>query len=405
MNLNLNNHARFDYLLLITVLLLVTFGTSMIYSASNFKASEQHGDSNYFLKKQLLRVAIGLLFMVLFFYIDYHLLQKNAWMILLASILLLVYVLVAGEKIHGSRRSFELMHFAFQPSEGAKYGLIIFLSWFLVQKGKRIEDMNNGLFPVLTIIGFVLLLIVLEPDLGMAVLILIIALSMLFVSGVKYFHLASLGAIAIGIIAFILSNFDYQRDRVMSFIYTIRGMKPPQWQVLQSLISFGNGGLWGLGLGNSKQKLHFLPQPFTDFIYSIIAEETGFLGAMVILILFLILLWRGIWIVIHAKDDYGKLLAFGLTMSLVLYALVSIGISINLLPVTGISFPFLSYGGSSLIMNFMAVGILLNISSQCKQTPVRGVERDYKTSRLTTRSMSSHPTRKRTNGSKKRFGR
>ncbi|MBN1154622.1 putative lipid II flippase FtsW [candidate division KSB1 bacterium] len=396
MKFQIHHHAKFDYLLLITVLLMVTIGTSMIYSASNFKALDQHGDSNYFLKKQLLRVAIGLLLMVLFFYIDYHFLQKNAWLILLLCIFLLGYVLIAGLKVHGSRRSFEFMNFVFQPSEAAKYGLIIFLSWFLIKKGKKIEDPNNGLLPVLTIVGFILMLILMEPDLGTSIIILIIALSMLFISGIKYFHLISLSAIAIGIIAFILSQFDYQRARLISFFETISGAKDPSWQVMQSLISFSNGGLWGLGLGNSKQKLHFLPQPFTDFIYSIIAEETGFIGAMLILLLFLIILWRGMWIVMHARDDGGKLLAFGITMSLVIYGFVSIGIAVNLLPVTGISCPFLSYGGSSLIMNFIGVGILLNISSQCKPSLAMGRDDGRRTYRSNSETIPSRAKQKRT---------
>jgi len=400
----MNNHAKFDYLLLITILLLVVIGTSMIYSASNFKALEQYGDSNFFLKKQLFRVAIGLILMGLFFYIDYHTIQKNAWLILLICILLLAYVLVAGVKIHGSRRSFQLLNFVFQPSEAAKYGLIIFLSWFIIKKDRKIEDLNNGLFPILTIIGFVLFLIILEPDLGTAVIVLVISLSMLFVSGIKFYHLASLGAIAVGIIAFVLSNFHYQRVRLMLFIDTIRGIKEPPWQVLQSLISFSNGGMWGVGLGNSKQKLHFLPQPFTDFIYSIIGEEIGFLGAIIIILLILIVLWRGIWIVMHAKDDYGKLLAFGITMSLVTYAFVSIGIAVNLLPVTGISFPFLSYGGSSLIMNFIAVGILLNISTQCKTPMSRAASASKTTAANSMKKISASKRKRPTRRSKKKIG-
>lgn len=362
----MNRNVKFDFLLLIIVLLLVVTGISMIYSASNFKAKERFGDSNFFLKKQLVRVFIGLFFMVVLYYVDYHDLQRLSWLLLLITFFLLLYVLANGIKINGSRRSIYLMSFVFQPSEAAKYALIIFLSWFLVQKGKRIQDFANGLLPALIIIGIMVLPILLEPDLGTATLIFAVACIILFVSGVNLYHLMGLGFSALATITIILTNFSYQKSRLFMFIDTVRGVREPPWQVLQSLICFANGGFWGVGLGNSKQKLHFLPQPFTDFIFSIVTEETGFIGAFILLLLFLAFLWRGIWIALNAPDKQGKLLAVGITSSIILYAFASVAIVTNILPITGIPMPFVSYGGSALIMNLVGVGILLNISSQIK---------------------------------------
>ncbi|MBD3290908.1 hypothetical protein GF337_19025, partial [candidate division KSB1 bacterium] len=305
--------------------------------------------------------------MIIFFHIDYHDLQKLSWVLLLVSVLFLIYVLLKGIKINGSRRSFEIMNFVFQPSEMAKYVLIIFLSYFISIKGKRIREFSNGLFPALLIIAFVLIPILLEPDLGTAIIILTIAGIMLFVGGSNLYHLSSISIFSVGAIAFVLANFQYQRARLLTFINTVRGEIDPPWQVLQSLICFANGGLWGLGLGNSKQKLHFLPQPFTDFIFSIISEEAGFIGATIVLSLFIVVLWRGTWIALNAPDKQGMLLAVGITSAITIYAFISVAIAVNLLPITGIPMPFISYGGSSLVMNLMAIGILLNISTQTKR--------------------------------------
>jgi len=362
-----NRQIKFDFLLVMAVLLLVVIGTTMIYSASNFKASEQFKDSNYFLKRQIIRVIVGFMLMIMFYFIDYRDLQKFAWVILIVSFLLLLFVLVGGIRMNGSRRAFNLLSFVFQPSEMAKYALIVFMSWFLAMKGKRIRDFNDGLLPALLIIIITVIPILLEPDLGTSVIIMTIAIIMLFVSGANLYHLGTLGMLAVGILTLMLANFKYQRTRLFSFIDTVRGVQDPPWQVLQSLVCFGNGGLTGLGLGNSKQKLHFLPQPFTDFIYAILGEELGFIGAGLIILLFLIILWRGAWIALNAPDQEGKLLAIGITSSLTIYAFVNIAITVNLLPITGITLPFISYGGSSLIMNFVGVGMLLNISRHQKR--------------------------------------
>jgi len=345
-------------------MLLAVFGTAAIYSASYFKAEEHFGNSHYFLGKQLMRLALGILLMLIFINIDYHVLQQIAPILFIVTVFVLIYVLIGGNYYKGSRRTIPIFSFIFQPSEFAKYALILFLSIFIVKKGDRIKDFNDGLLPTLMIIALIVGLILLEPDLSNGIIIFLISCVIVFVGGASIYHLSSLGILAITAVGFVISVFPYQKIRLFTFIDAVRGAEEPAWQVTQSLISLGNGGLWGVGLGNSRQKLHFLPQPFTDFIFSIIGEEIGLIGCSFFIILMLAFLWRGLWIAIHAPDKQGQLLAIGITSSIVIYSLFNTAIAINLFPVSGITLPFISYGGSSLVANFMAVGVMLNISSQ-----------------------------------------
>jgi len=379
----LKGRIKFDVSLLMIVLLLTVIGTAAIYSASYFKAKEEHGNSHYFLGKQLIRFALGIILLLIFMHIDYHVLQKFAPIILLITFFVLVYVLIGGNLYKGSRRSIPLFGFGFQPSEFAKYALVLFLSTYLVKKGDRIKDFNDGLLPTLLIVAFIIAPILLEPDLGTGIIIFIICSIVIFVAGASLYHLSGLTFTALTVVAFLLSIFPYQKARLVRFIDSVRGAIDPPWQVTQSLISFGNGGLWGVGLGNSRQKLHFLPQPFTDFIFSIIGEEVGLIGCTLILLLILAFIWRVIWIALHAPDKEGQLLAVGITASIVVYAFFNSGITLNLLPITGITMPFISYGGSSLVVHLMAVGILLNISAQIqnpKRVASNGSRKNYVTS-------------------------
>lgn len=355
---------KYDMMLLIIVLLLVAFGTAAIYSASYFKAKETYGNSHYFLGKQLFRVFLGLLLMLLVMNIDYHALQKLAPLLLVVTFFVLIYVLIGGNYYNGSRRSIPILGGVFQPSEMAKYVLILFLSSFLVKKGERLKDFNEGLLPTLFIIATIIVPILLEPDLGSGVITFIICAILIFVAGASVYHLAGLGISALTIVGILLSIFPYQKVRLFKFVDAVRGLREPPWQVTQSLISFANGGLFGVGLGNSRQKLHFLPQPFTDFIFSIVGEEVGLLGCFLLLVLFLVFMWRGLWIAAHAPDRQGQLLALGITTSVIVFAFINAGIALNLLPITGITMPFISYGGSSLVVHLMAIGMLFNISAQ-----------------------------------------
>jgi len=359
----LRKRISFDVLFLMIVLILIVIGATAIYSASSYFAQEKmHGNSQYFLIAHLIRLAIGLVLMILFIKIDYRQLLELSPAILGLAFVLLLYVLFNGASYNGSRRALLIGGISFQPSEMAKFALIIYLASLLADKGKKIEDFNQGLFPALRVLVLALIPIALEPDLGSAVIIFMIAVVMIFVAGASLYHLTALGATTIMVVSIFLKLFPYQLQRVRSYINAIRGAGDLSYQIKQSLISFGDGGVFGVGLGNSRQKMHFLPYPYNDFIFSIIGEEMGLIGCLIVLTLFLFLLWRGMWIVTHAPDKSGQLLAIGIIASITIYALFNAGIALNLLPVTGITMPFISYGGSSLIMNLIGVGILLNIS-------------------------------------------
>ena len=364
MKTNKINMIKFDVILLIIVLLLAVIGTTAIYSASSYHADKRFDNSHYFLGKHLFRLCLGIILMALFIKIDYQVLQKIAPLLLGVSLILLLFVLVGGKTLNGSKRSLMFNGIFFQPSEITKYVLILFLSAYLVEKGEKLKDLSEGLMPTLAIIGIMIFPIILEPDLGTAVLIFLICMLLIYLAGASMYHLSGLAAIGVVAMSIVIKVFPYQMKRINGYIDAVRGISDPPYQVFQSLLSFGNGGLTGIGIGNSRQKMFHLPQPFTDFIYSIVGEEAGLIGCLLLLVLFLGFLWRGLWIAAHTPDKKGQLLAAGITLSVIVYAFMNAGISLNLLPVTGITMPFISYGGSSLIMNFIAVGILLNISIQ-----------------------------------------
>jgi len=357
---------NYDFTLLIVIAILVVIGIGMIYSASSFKAQSKYNDSHYFLKNQIKRVLLGLALMLLAMKIDYHFIVKVAPYILGIAFVLLIYVLVNPTEslLKGSRRWIEIKGVMFQPSEFAKYALVFFLAGLLSRKEDVLDDFVNGLLPALLVIGLMVVPVMVEPNMGTTVIMLLIAATMLFVAGARPRHLIILALSTITVIMLFVKNIQYQKVRFLMFLDTLRGLRKPPWQVSQSMISLGNGGLFGVGLGSSKQKLHFLPQPFTDFIYSIVGEELGFIGAAFIALLFFILLFRGIRIALNAPDRTGIFLAIGITFSISYYFLINAGVATNLLPITGIPMPFISYGGSSLAMNMFAVGVLLNISSQ-----------------------------------------
>jgi len=362
----LNTLYKIDFILLLVVLVLVLGGLILIYSASSFKAQTAHNDSHYFLKQHLMRVILGLLLMLLVMHVDYHILQRIAPILFLIAVILLIFVLIKPSSggMKGIRRWIVLFGVNFQPSEFAKFALIFLLAVFLSRKEEVLDNFVEGLLPALLFIGLIVVLVLVEPNMGTATLILLISTSMLIVSGARSRHLAIIGLSAFEMVTLFVRNFKYQTARLLRYINSQRGIEKPVYQVKQSLISLGNGGLTGVGLGNSKQKLHFLPQPFTDFIYSIWCEELGFIGAAAVALLFLILFLRAIRIAMNAPDRFGMFLAIGIAISITYYFLFNAGVAANLLPISGIPMPFLSYGGSSLMMNLLAIGILLNISSQ-----------------------------------------
>jgi cell division protein FtsW len=352
-----------DKVLLLVVLALMTMGIVMVYSASNVIADEKFGSSMHFLKQQFIRVLMGFVVLVFAAKFDYHKYRGKTMMLVLVSFILLVIVLGLGH-LKGAARWLQLGGFGIQPSEIAKLALIFYLAAYLDGKGERIRDFQNGLLPPLVITGIFCMMIILQPNFSTAAVLLLIVLTMLFIGGMRLKHAGALIGFAAPLAILIVIVSPYRRARLMTFLDGTADVQGSGYQIKQSLISFANGGLTGVGIGQGKQKLLFLPEPFTDFIYSIIGEELGFIGAVIVLILFIIFLFRAIKICRSSPDLYGFYVAVGITISIVIYALVNAGVATGIFPTTGLPMPFISYGGSSLLFTCLTVGILLNISSQ-----------------------------------------
>ncbi|MCL4417640.1 MAG: putative lipid II flippase FtsW [Actinobacteria bacterium] len=351
---------KVDLLLLLTVFILTSFGLFIIYDASSFVAFRDFGDKFHYLKEQSFWIFLGITVMFLFSFFDYHKFYNLALPILLVSFLLLILVFVPGLGLHllGARRWLDFRFFTLQPTELTKLALAIYLSaWF--------SNKEKGTFWAFSLlIGSILFLVMLQPDMGTAVIILSEALVIYFLSGasLSYFFLLIPTLSVIGFILIKLA--PYRANRLATFLNFNQASDTYSYHVRQILIALGSGGLTGVGLGNSLQKYAYLPETTTDSIFAIIAEEVGFIGASLIIALFIILIWRGFYIAIHAKDIFGRLLAGGISAFLAFQILINLGAQTALFPLTGIPLPFISYGGSALIMNLASIGILLNIYKQ-----------------------------------------
>ena len=361
------SHFKLDYTIFSTVVALLMLGIAMVYSASSFKAAETYEDSRFFLKSHVLKVLIGFVLMLIVARVDYRFWLKVAPVFLVLSFCALVYVVVSPdiEAIRGSKRWLTLGPLQFQPSELARISLVLFLSAMagrIIFK-RSLPERHLGLS--LGALAIIIVPILLQPDLGTALLTAAIAMALIFVSGQKLRYLFLLTAASVPAGLMMLMSSGYQKHRITQYLASLRG-EEISWQTKQSLIALGNGGFLGLGLGGSKQKFHFLPDPFTDFIYAIVGEELGILGTILVLALFFILIWRGLELATKAPDFAGKLLGIGLTLNIAVYVFANAGVVLNLLPTTGIPMPLMSYGGTALILNLFGIGILLNIASQVR---------------------------------------
>lgn len=363
------NLQNADSHLLLSVVILLVIGIVMVYSASSFKAQESFGDSHFFLKKHFLKVLFGLLLMFIVSKVNYKFWLSISPILLTASVIILLFILVSSgvSEIRGSKRWINLGFMNFQPTDLARISLILFLSMSMGAANYVTPKSAKSFLFHLGVIACVVGPIMLQPDAGSAMLVGFIALTILFAAGEKFKYLLILGASTIPFLALIFLRDGYRKVRVMNFIQSIKG-ENIDWQALQSLIAFGNGHIFGQGLGSSRQKYHFLPDPFTDFIYSIVGEELGLFGTTLVLIVFIVLIWSGIKIALQAQDFQAKILGFGIATSIGIYAFTNMGVGVNLLPTTGVPMPFLSYGGSSLITNLLCIGILLNIANETKQS-------------------------------------
>src|SRR5579863_174159 len=354
-------------------LALCLIGVVMVFSASAMTASEQFGAGYIFLLRQLIYLVLGIAGMFWLMNSDYRKLRQPR---VVFTGLALSFVLLVGvfflDRSHQTHRWFRMGPFSFQPSEMAKLALIIFLAWFLelrrLPRNFGVNDPLHSLAPALGTTLVMAALVVKEPDMGTAFMIALIAMVMLFVAGLSYRYIAGTVLAAIPTTYLLIVRVPYRLQRLESFLHPDLDPKGAGFQLVQSLIAVGSGGMTGVGLMESRQKLFFLPEAHTDFIYAIIGEELGFIGAVVVLTLFAVYGWRGFVAAMKAGDDFGKFLALGITTMVVGQALINLSVVLGLMPTKGIPLPFISYGGSSLIAMLLATGVLLNISQHADET-------------------------------------
>ena len=359
---------KFDIILFISIMLLSIFGVIMIYSSSSVWAEYKFDDAFKYLKSQSLFLIVGTVLMLVVSNIDYRKYKSRANIILGICFLLLVLVIIPGIGTvrNGSRSWFGIGGFGIQPSEFMKLALIIFTAKYLEKNDRYINDIKKGVFPILGMALLAFGLIMLQPDFGTGTILVMTIVCMLFISGVKFSFFAKIGIVGlIGAVALIIAA-PYRLQRILSFVNPWVDPLGAGFQIIQSLYAIGPGGLLGMGLGNSIQKHFYLPEPQTDFIFSIISEELGFLGIVIVSGLFLTIIYRGIKIALNSNNLFGKYLAFGMIFQLSFQAVLNLMVVVGLIPVTGVTLPFLSYGGSSLLITMIGMGILLNISREQK---------------------------------------
>lgn len=361
-------NKSFDIILFITVLCLIIFGIVMIYSSSSIWAEYKFSDPLRFVKAQSVFFGFGIVVMLVLSKIDYKLYYKYANHILLICFILLVLVLIPGIGIvrNGSRSWFGIGSLGIQPSEFAKIGLIIFVSKYLANNKKEIKNIKKGIFPILIIIFIFFGLIMLEPDFGTGMVMVLSLVGILFVSGVDFSFFVKIGMIGLIGITGLIVIAPYRLARIVSFINPWTDPLGSGFQIIQSLYAIGPGGLLGQGFLASRQKHFYLPEPQTDFIFSIISEELGFIGVLIVCLTFAFIFYRIVNIALKTNDLFPKFLCFGLAFGIILQAILNLMVVVGLIPVTGVTLPFLSYGGSSLLVSLTSIGIVLNISRNIK---------------------------------------
>lgn len=359
-------NRKIDYLLLTAVVLLIFTGTLMVYSASAINANEKYHDAYYFLKREIVfaLIAIGMLFTMM--KIDYHKYWKMVYPLMGISIFLCVLVAIPGigVKAGGARRWLNLGGFTFQPSELVKLSLILFMAYSLAKKREKMEKFLVGVLPHLAVAGVIMGLILVQKDLGTTFTLGVVLMIMLFVGGTKISYIAGALLLSIPALYLLVFSVDYRRQRILAFLDPWTHMSDSGFQIIQSYVGFNVGGLWGAGLGQGKQKLFFLPAAHTDFILSVLGEELGLFGVLGVILLFMILLIRGFRAALKAPDLFGMYLALGITSLIGVQSLINLGVVMGLLPTKGLPLPFISYGGTSLIVMAACMGIVLNIASQ-----------------------------------------
>ncbi len=352
-----------DYSLVIPVILLAGIGVAMVYSASCEIAVRQFGNEYYFFEKQLIYAGMGVSAMLILSFVPYRIYRPLAYFFLVSALVLLCLLLFtgAGCTAGGATRWIRIGGLSFQPTEFAKMAFIIFMAYSLAKKQERVEELDIGFLPHVIVLCILSVLILLQPDFGSIALMWLLAWVIMYAGRVRTAHLASAFLAVMPAAVFLVAGSEYRLKRFLAFLDPWSCPMDEGYQIIHSLMAFGSGGVLGKGFGQGYQKLFYLPAPHTDFIFSVIGEEGGCIWIFIVIFLYLIILWRGIEIARERTDFFGSLLALGITVSIALQAAVNMGVSLSLLPTKGLTLPFLSYGGTSLLINMMLVGILINI--------------------------------------------
>jgi len=355
--------GQIDFILFATVMLLVSIGVIMVYSASSYVATYEYNNPEFFFIKQSLWACFGFISMIIAIKIDYHIIKKYTGAIMLVTLILLLAVF-AFPIVNGSKRWINLGPMSIQPSEIAKYTVVFFMAKSLDRKGEKVKEFFKGVCPYLLVSGFYAGIILLGKNLSIAAVIMIVTVIILFAVGANFLHIFGIGSALVAGVGAATILEPYRMARLMNFTNPFKDSRGDGYQLVQSLLALGSGGIFGVGIGQSRQKCLYIPEPQTDFIFAIIGEELGLIGCAFIILLFAVLVWRGLKIAANAKDLYGSILAIGITSVLAIQAVINIAVVTGSMPVTGVPLPFISYGGSALLFNMFAVGILLNISRQ-----------------------------------------
>ena len=356
-----------DFTLMLTVLTLVVIGIIMVFSSSHYYALSKMGDSYHFLKRELIWAGLGFVSMLATMNFNYKKYKKIAVIGYFFSLILLILVLTPlGIEYNGAKRWLGVGSITIMPGEISKICAIFFVASFLSQKPERIKSFFQGVLPCLLIIGIYAALILKQPNLSTAVTIAVIIASMMFVTGMRWIHVAAMGFAGVAALILMIIAEPYRMRRLVGFLDPFSDPQDTGYQVIQSLLALGSGGLFGVGLGKSVQKYLYIPEPQNDFIFAVIGEELGFVGCTTVIILFLLLIWRGIRIAINAPDLFGCLIATGIITMVAVQVIINIAVATSSMPVTGIPLPFISWGGNSLALFMAAMGVLLNISRHSK---------------------------------------
>lgn len=386
------SRGRPDFLLLIMTLLLVGFGLVMVYSSSSSIALVENNDALYFTKRQLAWAGLGVFAMFFLMNIRYQAYKKLFMLYFIPVMALLIIVPFVSEDINGARSWINIAGFTIQPTEPAKLAVILYLGALITKKGDKFRDFKKGLLPVIIIVGVVCGIIMMQPDLGSCLVLAAAAIVMIFAGGANLKQAAASGLAVVLLVAVVFSismaidpkKWEYRIDRFTSYADPLANAQDSGWQLVSSLQALGHGGITGAGFGESVQKLHYLKYAYNDFIFAVIGEEFGFIGGALFLLFYLFFLWRGLVIALRCSDEYGTVVGVGIIGLLAIQAFINIGGVTGAIPLTGVTLPFISSGGSSLLVCLMCMGILLSISREASSREKASTAK--KTAAATTRS-------------------